>query len=361
MHISVKLGVVVILGLAMLTSVDLTSLSAQTSDTEIHHRIDEVRREIDEKSEKRFEDIKSDLEGRDKWIDRWLIVIGLFMTLFGIIMPILAVFGIREFLKLSKEAKAQAEEAKAQAEEAKAQAEEAQRCANAARTSLREADKHLDDIRATSEEASRHERILSRKTSGGSLPQNHGGTSDKPDVENMNSSDPRGVINYWTQVLRIEPTAENYVRRGVAKVESGLYSAAIADYDEAIRLNPDNLYQVYYERGYARMMRREHALALGDFNRAIELKPDYADAYNARGMARNVLMQPAEAIKDLDEAIRLDPNHARAYTTRGVAKTSLKRFQEAKADLEKALELAERQGLNDLQGLIGGLLYEIES
>lgn len=356
MRISMKLGVVVvILGLAMLTSVDLTSLSAQTSDTEIHHRIDEVRREIDEKSEKRFEDIKSDLERRDKWIDTWLIVIGLFLTLFGIIMPILAVFGIKEFRQLRKDAKEQAEKAKEQAEEA-------QRCANAAWTSLKEADKHLDEIRATTEEALRHERILSSRTSGGSLPQNHGGTSDKSDVENMNSSDPRGAINYWTQVIRIEPNvAEHYVQRGMAKVKSGLHSAAIADYDEAIRLNPDNLHQVYHERGYARMILREHDLALGDFNRAIELKPDSAEAYNGRGMAKNVLKQPEEAIEALDEAIRLDPNHARAYTSRGVAKTSLKRFQEAKADLEKALKLAEQQGLNDLQNLIGGLLYEVET
>ena len=109
------------------------------------------------------------------------------------------------------------------------------------------------------------------------------------------------------------------------------------------------------------MMLRQHRQALNDFDRTIELKPDYAEAYNGRGMVKNVLRQPEAAIGDFDKAIELDPDHARAYTTRGVAKASLNRVQEAKADYEKALELAEEQGLDDIKGLAGGLLYEIES
>jgi len=56
----------------------------------------------------------------------------------------------------------------------------------------------------------------------------------------------------------------------------------IADFDEAIRLDPDKLESTttrlaYYDQG-------EYAAAIADFDETIRLEPDYADAYVNRGL-----------------------------------------------------------------------------
>ena len=96
------------------------------------------------------------------------------------------------------------------------------------------------------------------------------------------------------------------MRRG----DLGQHFAAIADYDIAIRLNPDDA-DAYYNRGNAKSktsvntsppsqilispsasMRRcaylgqAHFAAIADYDIAIRLNPDDADAYNNRGNAK---------------------------------------------------------------------------
>ena len=81
-----------------------------------------------------------------------------------------------------------------------------------------------------------------------------------------------------------------YYNRGVAKADLGQHFAAIADYDIAIRLKPDDLADAYYDnRGqHAKELRRPRSTlaAIADYDIAIRLKPDLADAYNNRGVAK---------------------------------------------------------------------------
>ena len=92
--------------------------------------------------------------------------------------------------------------------------------------------------------------------------------------------------------------AQQHSIAGVKLVEQEKWNEAIAEYDEAIRLDP-KLAQAYYNRGNA-----------------------YAN-----------LGQHQRAIQDYDEAIRLDPKLAPAYGNRAVAYTALRRDQEAESDI----------------------------
>ena len=93
---------------------------------------------------------------------------------------------------------------------------------------------------------------------------------------------------------------------------------AIADYSEAIRLNPKDAV-AFNNRGNLWKDKRDLDRAFADYNEAIRLNPKYSMAYNNRGLAWNAKRDLDRAISDYDEAIRLDPKYAPAYNNRGIA------------------------------------------
>ncbi len=133
-------------------------------------------------------------------------------------------------------------------------------------------------------------------------------------------------------------SAETYFSWGHAKYELGLYHAAIADYDMAIRLKPDDAV-AYYNRGGAKYNLEQYAAAIADYDMAIRLKPDDAAAYYNRGVAKYSLKQYFAAISDYDIAIRLKPDDAAAYYNRGNAKANLEQYFPAISDYDMAIHL----------------------
>ncbi len=87
---------------------------------------------------------------------------------------------------------------------------------------------------------------------------------------------------------------------------------AMADYNEAIRLDP-KLAVAFSDRGLAFQAQGDHQRAMADFNQAIELDPKLALAYNNRGFEYQIKGDLERALADYDEAIRLDPKLAPAY------------------------------------------------
>jgi Flp pilus assembly protein TadD len=61
-------------------------------------------------------------------------------------------------------------------------------------------------------------------------------------------------------------------RSGLAREEAGDLSAAIAEYDTAIRLSPRG-WAAYAQRGSAKAKRGEWREAAADYRRALELAP----------------------------------------------------------------------------------------
>jgi len=88
---------------------------------------------------------------------------------------------------------------------------------------------------------------------------------------------------------------------------------ALADFEEAIRLDPKDAY-AYSSRGNSRTMKRQFDKAIADFDEAIRLGLKIAFVYHMRGYSWQQKGDQAKAIADLDEAIRLDPNSPRRST-----------------------------------------------
>jgi len=95
--------------------------------------------------------------------------------------------------------------------------------------------------------------------------------------------------------------------RGVRHIDEGQEDLAIADWSEAISANP-NLDLAFIQRGLAYANICEFDKAIADYSEAIRLNPQRAGYFWIRGDAYVRKIELDRAIADYDEAIRLDPN-----------------------------------------------------
>jgi tetratricopeptide (TPR) repeat protein len=98
----------------------------------------------------------------------------------------------------------------------------------------------------------------------------------------------------------------------------GNFDAAIADYTEAIRLDPKSV-NAYNGRAGAYADNRNFDKAIADSTEAIRLDPKSAMAYHERSYVYNIKGNFDKAIADSTEAVRLDPKYAKGRNGLGVS------------------------------------------
>jgi tetratricopeptide (TPR) repeat protein len=115
--------------------------------------------------------------------------------------------------------------------------------------------------------------------------------------------------------------AQEYLTRGESSFNQGDFDGAIADFAEALRLDPnlgaakEDLSAAYFNRGAASFQKGDIDRGIGDLTKAIGLNPNDDQVYGARGMMYEKKGNHDEAIKDFTEVIRLSPD-AIAYNSR---------------------------------------------
>ena len=147
------------------------------------------------------------------------------------------------------------------------------------------------------------------------------------------------AIADYSQAIRLDPNlAPAYRDRGVAYSYSGDYDNALVDFNQALRLNPNDP-AVYRERGNVYGFKGDDTRCLADYNRAINVNPNYASVYVNRGNVYGRQGDNNRAIADYTYAIRLNPNELLAYTNRGLTYLDEKRYDQAIADFNQAIRL----------------------
>jgi tetratricopeptide (TPR) repeat protein len=147
----------------------------------------------------------------------------------------------------------------------------------------------------------------------------------------------RAIADY-TEAIRIDPKyAIAYDNRGNVFHRKGDYDRAIRDYDEAIRLAP--LAATYASRGLAYRNKGNFDRAIADYTEAIRLDPKLAEAHHNRGVAYLNKGDYDRAVADYTEAIRLAPSAAVPYASRGHAYSYKDDYERAIADYNQAIRL----------------------
>ena len=133
-------------------------------------------------------------------------------------------------------------------------------------------------------------------------------------------------------------SAAEYINRGDSLFAKQDYKAAIADYTQALAINPGNDY-AYYNRGNAHRKLEDYQGAIADYTQALAINPENEYAYLYRGMAHSFLGEQQAAIADYTQAIQINPDNAALYLRRGEAFLALKDKQAAIKDYQKAVDL----------------------
>ena len=92
-------------------------------------------------------------------------------------------------------------------------------------------------------------------------------------------------------------------------------------------------------RGSAYASQRIFSKAMSDYTEAIRLKPTYVHAYTSRGLVYDTWYEYDKAIADYSEAIRLKPDHGLAYYLRAISYVGKGEQAKAEADAAKAEQL----------------------
>jgi tetratricopeptide (TPR) repeat protein len=149
-----------------------------------------------------------------------------------------------------------------------------------------------------------------------------------------------------TECLQLSPegptAVDAHINRGYAYVQLKQLDKALADYNEALRINPRSAIALEYRAGiYFQQSKLKEALA--EFNEAVAIQPAIAELRLNRGLVFRKMGQIDRAIEDFNEAIKLNPNYVAAYIDRGRAFQEKKLTAQAEDDFKKAKELQQTQ------------------
>ena len=133
-------------------------------------------------------------------------------------------------------------------------------------------------------------------------------------------------------------SAGDYTERATAHMQKHDYDKAIADSDQAIRLDPQ-FAAAFNIRGWAYMEKRDYDKAIVDYDHAIQLDPKYA---LRRGTAYLRKHDYDKAIADYDHAIQINPKSAQAYANRGTTYLRKHDYNKAIVDYDHAIQLNPR-------------------
>lgn len=132
--------------------------------------------------------------------------------------------------------------------------------------------------------------------------------------------------------------ALNLFRRAVAADAVGDTDKALADFNQAIRLDPQAT-MAFLGRGVLLASRkRSYERAIADFDKVLVLEPDNVLALIRRGEALGNIGETGHGLVDLDRAVALAPGSSQAHFQRGLIHSRRNETADALRDYNAALE-----------------------
>jgi tetratricopeptide (TPR) repeat protein len=120
------------------------------------------------------------------------------------------------------------------------------------------------------------------------------------------------------------------------------FKGAIASLDQVIALAPNEAI-VYYYRGNVYLNDQNPTVALADFEQALKLQPDKLEFKKARLLANTLIKTHQNNLQgsrsDFEELIKLDPQDAVSYYHRGLWNRAMGNEAAAIGDFQQALKI----------------------
>lgn len=147
-------------------------------------------------------------------------------------------------------------------------------------------------------------------------------------------------LTLWNDTIAKFPGKiyDAYAHRGNYYRERGEYRLAVADFDQAITINP-NVARGWNYKGMALAQTNQLDSAAVCFERALAIDPRFASALSNRGGIKLSRGDAAGAVEDLTRALERDPRIWGAWTNRALAYQLLGEHERSIADLRRALQL----------------------
>jgi protein O-mannosyl-transferase len=123
-----------------------------------------------------------------------------------------------------------------------------------------------------------------------------------------------------------------------ALADAGKGSEAIAQYQQALRLNP-GASAAHHNLGLVLQAQGKSAEAMAEFRAALQLQPDYESAEHNLANRLADAGQLDEAIAHYLAALRLDPNHAESYNGLGICYAMQGKLAEAERQFRESVRL----------------------
>ena len=155
----------------------------------------------------------------------------------------------------------------------------------------------------------------------------------------LESSEHQKSIADFNTAIKIDPNNfDTYNNRGLAKIALNNLEGAIQDFSKAIKLNPD-LADLYKNRATTYIHLNDFEKAVADIHSSIALDDQDAKSYYSLAFCQERLSNPSEAILNYSQAIQMDPGYYSAYVNRANLKIQRNDFRGAISDCTKAISL----------------------